>query len=98
MSIGGFLMPFYCKHCDEFFKYNFFRGKQRICPQCGGEFFAYYKNKAIACKWAPIKARCIHCNSLGEKTCPEDRDQIDPFYHKPCKQFSPKKGVKYRIE
>ena len=91
-------MPFYCKHCDEFYSYDFFKGKEKICPQCGNDFFAYYRNKAIARKWAPIKARCMHCVSLGKQTCPEFNQIDDAFYHKTCKHFSPKKGAKYRIE
>jgi hypothetical protein len=60
-------------------------------------FFRYYKNKRTALAWAPIKARCIHCNFFGENTCPEDWEQNDPFYHKPCEKFSPKAGARYRV-
>ena len=63
-------MPLYCKNCDEFYNYDFFRGKQKVCPQCGIEFFAYYNTKVIARKWAPIKARCMHCTFLGKNACP----------------------------
>ena len=89
-------MPYYCKHCDEFFRYHLVSGK--ICPTCGNEFFAYYKTKAISRRYAPVKARCEHCTLLGKSACPEDRAQIDPFYHKACEQFSPKKDAKYRLE
>jgi hypothetical protein len=47
-------MPYYCYHCDNFQRYAFFRGKPKICPVCGNDFYACYNTKTIAKRWAPI--------------------------------------------
>jgi len=91
-------LPYYCYNCDDFFKYNLIKKYQKICPVCNNEFYAYYRDKKVALRWAPIKARCLHCSFLGKDSCPENGDLIDPFYNKACKFFQPKKGINYRKE
>lgn len=87
-------MPSYCYDCDEFYDYSRLGNKEK-CPICGNDL-KYYNTEAIARRWAPIKARCIHCELLGKDGCPEDQDLIRPFYNKACQNFVSKKGADYR--
>jgi hypothetical protein len=93
-------MPLYCYHCDEFYDYNVVKrlGSTEKCLVCGNKYHAYYNTEVIARRWAPVKARCMHCRLLGKDDCPENGDQIKPLYHKPCERFVEKKGAKYRIK
>jgi predicted nucleic acid-binding Zn-ribbon protein len=87
-----YAMPLYCADCDEFFNYTLAKklNQTKRCPKCGKEYYAYYRTKAMALKYAPVKARCMDCELLGKAQCPKDGQQIDPFYTKPCNQFVPK--------
>ena len=82
-------MPSFCLHCDEFYDYRRLNNTKK-CPNCGNKL-KYYNTEAIARKWAPVKARCMHCKLLGKQGCPEDIDTIKPLYQKACPLFEPKK-------
>ena len=88
-------MPSYCENCDEFFENKLVRNK-KICPNCGNRL-EYYRTKAVARRYARVKARCMHCKLFQERNCREDISKIEPLYKKACERFVPKKDAVYRV-
>ena len=93
-SYRGTTMLSYCEDCDEFFDYKLLENK-KACPSCGKDL-KYFQTKAMASRYARVKARCMHCKLFHERNCPEDITKIEPLYKKACESFIPKKDAVYR--